>query len=89
MPFMNFKIENVKNIKMEFKKNAKNLAYLFTKMLIISWHTDVKEALRKKIRAIKLEIQDKHMTLTSLLMFSVERKLSNNSVLSSHSWIKT
>ena len=54
-------------------------------MLIISWHTDVKEALRKKIRAIKLEIQEKHMTLTSLLMFSVERKLSNNSVLSSHS----
>ena len=45
---MNFKIENVKNIKMEFKKNAKNLVYLFTKMLIISWHTDVKEALRKK-----------------------------------------
>ena len=41
MPFMNFKIVNAKNIKMEFKKLLK-----------------------------KLKIQEKHMVLTCLLMFS-------------------
>ena len=43
----------------------------------------------KKTRAIKLKIQEKHMTSTSLLMFSpefiLERELCNTSVLSSQS----
>ena len=43
----------------------------------------------KKTRAIKLKIQEKHMTSTSLLMFSpefsLERELYDTSVLSSHS----
>ena len=30
------------------------MACLFTKMLIISWHTDVKEALRKKNQGNKI-----------------------------------
>ena len=48
MPFMNFKIVNAKNLKMEFKeKLLKLMVYLFTEILIISWHTDIKEALKK------------------------------------------
>ena len=47
----------------------------------------------RKTRAIKLKIQEKHMTLTSLLMFSpefnLEGELCNTSVLSSHPLIKT
>ena len=47
----------------------------------------------KKNRAVKLKIQEKHMTSTSLLMFSPEfnlkRELCNTSVLSSHTCIKT
>ena len=69
------------------------MAYLFTEILIISWHTDIKEALWKKTRAIKLKIQEKYIIFTSLLIFSPEfnqeRELSNSSVLFSHTWIKT
>ena len=43
----------------------------------------------EKTRSIKLKIQGKHMTSTSLLMFSLEflleRELCNTSVLSSQS----
>ena len=47
MSFMNFKIVNAKNLKMEFKeKLLKLMVYLFTE-IIISWHTDIKEALKK------------------------------------------
>ena len=41
----------------------------------------------QKARAVKLKIQEKHMTLSSILMFSpefkLERELCNTSVLSS------
>ena len=47
----------------------------------------------KKSKAKRSKIQEKHMTSTSLLMFSpefnLERELWNTSVLSSHNWIKT
>ena len=43
----------------------------------------------KKTRAIKLKIQEKHMSSTSLLVFSpefiLEKELCNTSVLSSQS----
>ena len=65
MPFMNFKIVNTKNLKMEYKRSFV-----------------------EKTRAITSKIQEKHMTSTSLLMFSpefsLERELFNTSVLSSH-----
>ena len=38
---MNFKIVNSKNLKTELKKNHLNMAYLFTEILIISWHTEI------------------------------------------------
>ena len=40
MPFMNFKILNAKNLKMEFK-DCQTMAYLFTEILIIGWHTEI------------------------------------------------
>ena len=47
----------------------------------------------KKTRAIKLNVLEEHMTLTSLLMFSpefnMERRLCNTSVLSSHTRTET
>ena len=40
MPFMNFKIVNAKTSILKKKTlELKNLTYLFTKILIISWHT--------------------------------------------------
>ena len=41
MSFMNFNIENAKTFRMEWKKNYYNMAYLFTEILIISWHTEI------------------------------------------------
>ena len=42
MPFMNFKILNAKNLKIELKKKLlKNMVYLFTEIKIISWHTEI------------------------------------------------
>ena len=32
MPFINFKIENASNLKMELKKTTRNIAYLFTEI---------------------------------------------------------
>ena len=41
MSFMNFNIENAKTFRMEWKKNYYNMVYLFTEILIISWHTKI------------------------------------------------
>ena len=41
MSFMNFNIENAKTFRMEWKKNYYNMVYLFTEILIISWHTEI------------------------------------------------
>ena len=52
------------------------MAFLFTEVLVIF-----------KTRAIKLKIQERQMTSTSLLIspgFDLERELYNTSVLSSH-----
>ena len=47
----------------------------------------------RKTREIKLKIQEKHMTLSSLLMFlpefNLDRELCKTSVLSSNPLIKT
>ena len=81
MPFMNFKIVNA-----EKWKNYQSMACLFTEILFIK-----RGFFEKKTRARKLKIQGKHMTLTSLLIFSPgfnqERELCNTSVVSSHTWI--
>ena len=89
-PFMNFKIVNAKNLKIEFKKTTKKwlICSLRFKSLAIT-HTYKRGFVKKKkTRAIKLKILEKHMTSTSLLMFSPEfnvaRELCNASVLSSH-----
>ena len=65
------------------------MAYIFTEILIISWHPEIFKSFCEKTRAIKLKIQETHRTLTSLLMFSpefiLERELCNTSdFLSSH-----
>ena len=41
LSFMNFNIENAKTFEMEFTKKYHNVAYLFTEILIISWHTEI------------------------------------------------
>ena len=41
MPLINFKLVKAKNLKMEFEKNYPNTAYLFTDILIISWHSEI------------------------------------------------
>ena len=38
---MNFKMVNAKNLMMEFKKKCLIMAFLFTEILIISWHTEM------------------------------------------------
>ena len=40
MPVMHFKIVNAKNVKIKFKKPP-ILAYLFTEISIIGWHTEI------------------------------------------------
>ena len=42
MPLMNSKTINAKTLKMEFKKTCQNMAYLFTEILIIGWHRDIR-----------------------------------------------
>ena len=93
MSFMNFNIENAKTFRMEWKKNYYNMVFLFTEILIISWHTEIEKRFcgKKTNRAVKLKIHEKHSS--SLLIFppefNLERELCNSSVLSSHTWIKT
>ena len=38
---MNFKMVNAKNLMMELKKKCLIVAFLFTEILIISWHTEM------------------------------------------------
>ena len=89
MPFLNFKIVNAKNLKLNLKKLLKygiSVQWNFNYQLA---HRDIKEALWKKTRAIKLKIQKKHITLTNLLMFSPEFCTDTDiQYLSSHTWIK-
>ena len=88
MPFTNFKIVNATNLWMGFKKLLKYGISIHWDFIHWLAQRDIKEALWKKTRVIKLKIQEKHMTLTSLLMFSsefnLERELYNTSVLPSH-----
>ena len=67
------------------------MVYLFTDIFIISsgkqrYKRGFVKKKKPKNRAIKLKIQEKHMTLTSSLMFSpefnLERELCITSVLS-------
>ena len=65
------------------------MASLLSEILTISYSTQrCKRGFVKNTRAIKFKIQEKHMTSTSLLMFSPEfslkGELCNTSVLSSH-----
>ena len=65
------------------------MASLLSEILTISHSTQrYKRGFVKNTRAIEFKIQEKHMTSTSLLMFSPEfnlkRELYNISVLSSH-----
>ena len=58
MPFMNFKIVNAKNLKMEFKKTTKiwNMYSLrFSSLAAIQIY---KRSFVEKTRAIKLKIQE-------------------------------
>ena len=92
MPVKNFKIANAKNLTMELKKKkTTKLRYIYSlRFYSLAGTQRYKRTLwkKKETRAIKLKIQEKHMTLTSLLMFSpelnLERELCNTSVLSPH-----
>ena len=92
MPVKNFKIANAKNLTMELKKKTTTLRYIYSLRFysLTSTQRYKRDFVEKKeeTRAIKLKIQEKHMTLTSLLMFSpelnLERELCNTSVLSPH-----
>ena len=89
---MNFEIVNTKNLKDGiFEKLVKyGISLRFQSLASIQRY---KRGFVGKNREIKLKIQAKHMTLTSLLIFSaefnVERELYNTSGLSGHPWIKT
>ena len=86
---MNLKTVTAKHLKMEFKKPLKcgtSFHWGFNQRYEIGFV--------EKTRDTKLKIQENHMTLTSILMFSPEfslkKELCNTSVsLSSHPWIKT
>ena len=56
MPLMNSKTINSKTLKMEFKKTCQNMAYLFTEILIIGWHRDIRVVVCKN-RAEVLKIE--------------------------------
>ena len=88
MPFMNFKIVHAKNVKMEFSKTIKIWHIYSQRFQSLPGTRRYKRGFLKKTRAIKLKIQEKHMTSTSLLTFSPEfnlqRELCNTSVLSSN-----
>ena len=90
MPIMNSKIVNAKKCKVEFKRLLKyGISIYSLRFLSLAGTQIYKRDYVKKTRAIKLKIQEKHMTSTSLLMFSpefsLERELYDTSVLSSHS----
>ena len=55
MPLINSKIINAKTLKMELKKNRQNMTYLFTEILIIGWHRDIRVVVCKN-RAEVLKI---------------------------------
>ena len=82
---MNFKIVNAKNFKMDL------FIIYSTRFYSLAGTQRYKRPFVKKTQSNK--IQEKHMTSTSLLMFSPEfslkGELCNTSVLSSHTWIKT
>ena len=66
---MNFKIVNAKNFKMD-------LFIIYSlRFQSLGGTQRYKRSLLKNPRAIKLKIQEKHMTSTSLLMFSPEFSL--------------
>ena len=74
---------------MEFKNKTTKLRHIYSfRFYSLACTHRYKRDLVKKKRAIKSKIQEEHMTLTSLLMFSPElnpeRELCNTSVLSSH-----
>ena len=89
---MNFEIVNAKNLKDGiFEKLVKyGTSLRFQSLAIIQRY---KRGFVGKNKEIKLKIQEKYMTLTSLLIFSaefnVERELYTTSGLSCHPWIKT
>ena len=63
MPVMNSKTVNALKREDKIKKATKFIAYLFTEVIIISLYTEISKTLcEKKIREIKLKIQEKHMT---------------------------
>ena len=63
MPVMNSNTVNALKREDRIKKTTKFMTYLFTEIIIISWYTKVSKRLcEKKIREIKLKIQEKHMT---------------------------
>ena len=64
MPFRNFQMVNVKNLKVEFKKKWKNTTYLFTKILIIGWYTQ--RYIRELVKKLG-QFRERHMTLNCLL----------------------
>ena len=84
---MNFEIVNAKNLKDGiFEKLVKyGTSLRFQSLAIIQRY---KRGFVGKNKEIKLKIQEKYMTLTSLLIFSaefnVERELYNTSGLSGH-----
>ena len=73
---------------MEFKKTAKIWNIYSLRFQSLAGTQRYKKGFVKKTRAIKLRIQEEHMTSTSSLMFSPEfsmlRDLCNTSVLSSY-----
>ena len=85
---MNFKIVNAKNLKTKLKKTTKLWHIYSLRFQSLAGTQRYKKGFVKKTRAIKLKIQEKQMTSTSLLMFliefSLERELRNTPVLSSH-----
>ena len=93
MPFLNFKIVNAKKLKDGILKTIKNLHIYSLRFQSLAGTQRYKRGFMRKTRKIKLKIQEKHMTLSSLLMFlpefNLERKLCKTSVLSFHPLIKT
>ena len=88
MLFMNFKIVNAKNLKMELKKKLLKYEIYSLRSYSLASAQIYRRGFVKKTRAIKLKIQENHMTSTILLMFSpefnLERELCNTFVLSSY-----
>ena len=78
MSFMNFKIVNAENLQMKLKeKTTKSDTSTHWDSNHQLAHRDIKEALwkKKKNGKMKFKIQEKHLTLPSILMFSPEFNL--------------